>query len=190
VLPGQLLGGLTTLGITIWPVANGSARPGEAAVFRWVHDLPDWLHPPTWVLMQLGTLGAVPVTAGIALLASDRGLAARLVASGGSAYPAGQSGQATGPPRPAEVLTGVHIRGDPAGGHGYLSGHDPVAAPLAAAARGTLPRPAGRAALVAAPLVGLARIYVGAHLPWDVVEGLGLGWTVDALVTAVLPRRC
>jgi len=92
--------------------------------------------------------------------------------------------------RPAEVLTGVHIRGDPAGGHGYLSGYDPVAAPLAAAARGTLPRPAGRAALVAAPLVGLARIYVGAHLPWDVVEGLGLGWTVDALVAAVLPRRC
>jgi undecaprenyl-diphosphatase len=48
-----------------------------------------------------------------------------------------------------------------------------------------LPRlsPSGRAVVaVAVPVVGLSRMYVGAHLPLDVAGGAGLGLAVEAAV--------
>src|SRR5712691_7347853 len=38
----------------------------EATAFRAVNGLPDSLYPPAWVIMQLGTLGAAPASAGAA----------------------------------------------------------------------------------------------------------------------------
>ena len=55
---------------------------GEAQAFRAVNGLPGSLYGPIWVIMQLGTLGAAPAAAGAALLAHDRALAGRLLASG------------------------------------------------------------------------------------------------------------
>jgi len=37
--------------------------------------------------------------------------------------------------------------------------------------------------VTAVPLVGLARLYVGAHLPLDMAGGAGLGLAVEALVS-------
>jgi undecaprenyl-diphosphatase len=68
-----------------------------------------------------------------------------------------------------------------------LSGHAGVAVALGAAA---LPHlgPAGRAlALTAIPIVGLSRVYVGAHLPLDVVGGAALGLVVDAGIVLMRP---
>jgi len=86
-------------------------------------------------------------------------------------------------PRPAALLPATHRRGPAATGLGYLSGHAGVAAALGAAA---LPHlgPAGRTLTLAAiPAVGLTRVYVGAHLPLDVIGGAALGVAVDAAVT-------
>jgi membrane-associated phospholipid phosphatase len=48
---------------------------------------------------------------------------------------------------------------------------------------------AGRAlVLTAVPVVGLTRIYAGAHLPLDIAGGAALGLAVDAAV-AVAGRR-
>ena len=83
-------------------------------------------------------------------------------------------------PRPATLLPGIRRRGREASGLGYLSGHAGVAVALGAAA---LPRlsPAGRAlALAAIPLVGVTRVYVGAHFPLDVAGGAALGLAVNA----------
>ena len=54
-----------------------------------------------------------------------------------------------------------------------------------------LPRlgPGGRAlTLAAVPVVGLTRIYVGAHLPLDVAGGAALGLAIDAAMTLVSAR--
>ena len=86
------------------------------------------------------------------------------------------------------MLPGVRGRGRDAAGLGYLSGHAAVAVALGCTA---LPHlgPAGRAiALTAVPLVGLTRIYVGAHLPLDVAGGVALGLAVEATAELILGR--
>lgn len=41
--------------------------------------------------------------------------------------------------------------------------------------------------LTAVPLVGLTRLYVGAHLPLDIAGGAALGLAADAAADLVLP---
>ena len=180
----------------------GAARPDrvgswEASTFQAVNGLPDALFPPAWVVMQIGRLRCRARGRGY-------GVARRRPRAGGSSpgrrhwrlgvVEAGQAGSA--PPRPVALLPGTRGRGRDATGLGYLSGHAAVAVALGATA---LPRlgPAGRAlTLTAIPLVGLTRVYVGAHLPLDIAGGAALGLAVDAaqaLVTSRVrtqPGRC
>ena len=77
--------------------------------------------------------------------------------------------------RPSEFVPDLHIRGAAAHGLGYVSGHVAVISALAVAAWPYLGRQ-GRIAVVAlAGIVGVLRVYVGAHLPLDIVGGVGLG---------------
>jgi glycosyltransferase 2 family protein len=158
----------------------------EAQAFRAVNGLPGSLYGPVWVIMQLGTLGAAPAAAGAALLAHDRELAGRLLAAGTGTWALSKLvKQMVRRPRPAVLVSGARTRGRDASGLGYLSGHAGVAVALGTAA---FPRlgPSGRAVVAAVvPIVGLSRIYVGAHLPLDVAGGAGLGLAVDAAIALV-----
>jgi glycosyltransferase 2 family protein len=161
--------------------------PCETAAFRAVNDLPSSLYPPAWVVMQLGTLGAAPASAGTAWLAGDRQLAGRLLAGGTGAWILSKAvKRIVRRPRPANLVPGTHCHGRDAAGLGYLSGHAGVAVALGTAALPRLGR-AGRAlTLSAIPAVGLSRIYVGAHLPLDVAGGAALGLVIDAAITLVI----
>jgi undecaprenyl-diphosphatase len=89
-------------------------------------------------------------------------------------------------PRPSALIPETRLRGGEPTGLGYASGHAGVALVLVVAAWRDLPRSARVAAVPLAATVGFARIYVGAHLPLDVVGGLALGLTVDAFIEAAL----
>ena len=178
--------GTAALLVTAVAVHRDHVGPGEDAVFRAVNGLPDSLYLPAWVIMQLGTLGAAPAAAGVAWLAADGELAARLLASGTATWALSKLvKQLVRRPRPATLLPGTRCRGREAAGLGYLSGH---AGALGTAA---LPRlgPAGRALVLSAiPVVGLTRMYVGAHLPLDVAGGAALGLAVEAAVRLAQSR--
>jgi undecaprenyl-diphosphatase len=181
--------GTAALLVTAAAVRRDHVGPGEDLVFRAVNGLPDSLYPPAWVVMQLGTLGAAPAAAGVAWLAADGELAARLLVSGTATWALSKLvKQMVRRPRPANLLPGTRCRGREAAGLGYLSGHAGMAVALGAAA---LPRlgPAGRAlALSVIPVVGLTRVYVGAHLPLDVAGGAALGLAVEAAVRLAQSR--
>ena len=91
-------------------------------------------------------------------------------------------------PRPAALLAGTRGRGRDAAGLGYLSGHAGVAVALGAAALPHLSRAGCALALTAIPVVGLTRIYVGAHLPLDIAGGAALGVAVEAAVSLAKSR--
>ena len=55
--------GVVGLAASAVPVRRDSIGRREHRAFRLVNDLPDWLHRPAWVVMQLGALGAAPAAA-------------------------------------------------------------------------------------------------------------------------------
>jgi membrane-associated phospholipid phosphatase len=172
-------------------VAARGQRVGrsEARAFHVINALPDGLYAPAWTVMQLGSLGAVPAAAAAAAVAHDRPLAGRLLASGSATWALSKLVKRTvDRPRPAALLAGVRVRGAEATGLGYLSGHTGVVVALAAAAGPRLRPPGPAVALGIVPAVSLARVYVGAHLPLDILGGAGLGMAVEAAVE-LLPGR-
>ena len=179
----RLCAGIATVLATGSAARRERVGPWEAGAFRAVNSLPDSWQLPAWVVMQLGALGAVPVAAVSAWIAGDGELAGRLLASGVSTWGLSKVvKQIVRRPRPVALLSATRRRGREPAGLGYLSGHAGVAVALGAAAIPRL-RPAGRGlALAAIPVVGLTRVYVGAHLPLDIAGGMALGLSVEAAV--------
>jgi membrane-associated phospholipid phosphatase len=169
--------------VTALSVRRDRIGHGEARAFQAVNGLPDSLYGPVWVMMQLGALGAVPTAAVAALLTHNRELAGRLLVGGTGTWALAKLvKQIVRRPRPAALVSGAHTRGRDASGLGYLSGHAGVAVALGTAALPRLSPSALAVAAAAMPIVGLSRIYVGAHLPLDVAGGAGLGLAVEAAV--------
>ena len=181
--------GSAVLALTTTAIHKDFIGDREAALFRVVNELalPGWTWPGVWLVMQLGVIGAVPLVAVLALATRRLRLALDAVLAAGSIYLIAklvkefvQRG------RPQSLLGDVHILGEPARGLGYVSGHSAVAVALATVASPYLSRQARRVAWVLAGCVCLARMYVGAHLPYDVIGGAALGWAAGSLVLFVL----
>ena len=111
------------------PCGTTTSGLGRRGAFRAVNDGPDRARPTVWPVMQLGSLAAVPVSAGVALLAGRRPLAVRLAVAGGwraAAAKVVERVRVRG--RPARLLGGVHVRGTEVTGGGFVSGHAVAAA--------------------------------------------------------------
>jgi undecaprenyl-diphosphatase len=190
--PGDVLRlvlGLLVLLLTTSAIHKDFLGSREAAVFRLVNELalPDWTWPGIWLVMQLGVIGAVPLVAVVALATRHLRLALDAVLAAGSIYLIAKVIKAfVQRGRPDSLLDDVHILGEPAGGLGYVSGHSAVAVALATVASPYLGRRARRVAWALAVAVCVCRMYVGAHLPYDVLGGAALGWAAGALVHLVL----
>ena len=186
----QLSVSMAALLATASTVRHDRVGPREARAFRAVNGLPDSWYRSAWAVMQLGAFGAVPAAAATAWLAGDGELAGRLLASGTGTWALSKVvKQIVRRPRPGTLLPGIRYRGPEATGLGYLSGHAGVAFALGAAA---IPRlgPAGRVLTASAiPLVGLTRVYVGAHLPLDIAGGAALGLAVNAAAGLIRAER-
>jgi membrane-associated phospholipid phosphatase len=185
-----VLSSAVVVGLLSWiPVGGRNVSAWERSAFHAVNDLPGFLYAPVWVVMQLGNGLAIPVVAVAALAARRARLALVFLLAGGSAYLLADVFKAiVGRGRPGDFAIDVRVRGAVPSGHGYPSGHASVAFALGVAAWLWLGGRSRWVLLAAAVVVGLARVYVGAHFPLDVVGGAALG-TSCAAVVSLLVRR-
>lgn len=159
----------------------------EESMFGVINGLPNWLFPPVWVVMQAGNLLTVTVASLLALIVRRFRQGLDLAVAGVSAWLLAKwVKEIVGRARPAEIFDDVIVRGSPATGHGYVSGHAAVAAALAAALTPYLSRKWQVAVWFVVALVALGRIYVGAHLPLDVIGGVAMGWALGSIVHVLL----
>jgi glycosyltransferase 2 family protein len=88
--------------------------------------------------------------------------------------------------RQVNLLSDPHLRGHHDSGLGFVSGHAAVAVAIATLIAPYLGRRARWVAVAVAVGVCLSRLYVGAHLPLDVIGGAALGWAAGSLVHLLL----
>jgi undecaprenyl-diphosphatase len=155
--------------------------PAEAAVFQAVNGLPGWVSVVAVPVMQLGVFWAPAVVALVLVALKRRMAGAAVLTAGVAAYVAARlSKMAVGRARPRELLDVIVLR-DSAEGLGFPSGHAAVAMAIVVA---LVPYLAWRWrwTLFAVPvIVAFARVYVGAHLPLDVVAGAAIGVATASL---------
>lgn len=85
--------------------------------------------------------------------------------------------------RPDALVAGVEFAfGASIGGLGFPSGHVVVAFTIAVVFSPYLARPARWALYGVAGVVALARVHTGAHMPLDVIGGMGFGLALGSLV--------
>jgi membrane-associated phospholipid phosphatase len=141
-----VLGASVLLVSSFYATTHKTPGGAEEALFRLVNSLPRSFEIPLWVVMQTGSLAAVPISAGLALLARRPRLARDVGLAGSSAYAlAGLVKVVIERGRPGAILDSIVASGAQATGFGFPSGHVAVATALATAAGPHLPRRVRRA---------------------------------------------
>jgi len=179
-------------GLAILLLCTATVRPHdvgtlETDVFRLANDLPGDLFPAFFVVMQAGNVLAVGVAAALVAATRRFWLAANLAITGIGVWLLAKAIKSRiGRGRPVDLLPDVHLRGSHDNGLGFVSGHAAVAVAIATMIVPYLGRRARWVAVLVAVLVCISRLYVGAHLPLDVVGGAALGWAAGSLIHLLL----
>jgi membrane-associated phospholipid phosphatase len=162
-------------------VADGRVGPVERAVFDAVNRLPDWLYGPMLLFQYLGVL-AMPLVVAVGALAWRRWrLAGALVL----VVPLKLALERVAKllverERPGTTVPDAILRGVPSAGLSFTSGHAIITFAIAGLLVLVLPRRWGILAFVLATCNAVARVYLGAHNPLDVVGGAAIGLAIAA----------
>jgi membrane-associated phospholipid phosphatase len=182
-----LVASLAVFAVCAVIVAEGRVGPIERAVFHAVNGLPDWLYRPMLLFQYLGVL-AMPLVVALGALAFRRWrLAAALVL----VVPLKLALERVAKllverERPGTTVPDAILHGVPSAGLSFVSGHAIITFAIAGLLGLVLPRRWGIVAFVLATLNGVARVYLGAHNPLDVVGGAAVGLAIAATLDLVL----
>lgn len=168
-------------------VANGRVGPAERAVFHAINGLPGWLYLPMLAAQFLGVL-AMPLIFAVGALVWRRWrLAAALVLVVPCKLVLERVAKLlVHRQRPGTTVPGTILRGVPYHGLSFTSGHAIIAFAVAGLLVLVLPRRWGILTFVLAACNGLARVYLGAHNPLDVVGGAAIGLVIAAVLDLLL----
>ena len=185
------LAAATAVAVVCGIIASPGTVPGwEASIFHAINDLPDWLRAPMWVF-QLAGLLLVPLFVAAAALAFRRyrlAVALVLFVPLKLIVEKGVVKQLVERERPGTTVCNLdptcgHFRNVPLEGLSFVSGHAIIAWGIATLLWPYLPGRWRWIPVVIATLNAIARVYLGAHNPLDVVGGAAIGVAIGTLLT-------
>jgi membrane-associated phospholipid phosphatase len=182
-----LVASLAVFAVCAVVVADGRVGPAERAVFHAVNGLPEWLYRPMLLAQYLGVL-AMPLVVALGALAFRRWrLAAALVLVVPLKLVLERvPKELVQRERPGTTVPDAILRGVHSGGLSFTSGHAIITFAIAGLLVLVLPRRWGVVAFVLATCNAVARVYLGAHNPLDVVGGAAIGLAIAAALDLVL----
>jgi len=182
-----VLGGLVVLAACMFIVRSGEVGSVEEAVFHAINGLPDFLQAPVWLFQIPGILVFPLLVALVALLLRRYRLAAAMALS----VPIKLLLERrvvkvlVERQRPGTSVSDAILRDASPTGLSFPSGHAVLAFALAGLLAPYLGRNGRLVVYTLAALNGVARIYLGAHNPLDIVGGAGLGIAIAGALNLV-----
>lgn len=165
--------------------SNGRVGAAERAVFEAINGLPDALRWPMWVFQLLGLVLLPLAVAAVAVYYRRIRLAIALVALVPLKLLVEKAvvKELVQRERPGRTEPEAILRDVPSAGNSFPSGHAIIAFGIAMLLTPYLGRWGRVVVWALAALNGIARVFLGAHNPLDVVCGAGLGVALGGLLS-------
>ncbi len=182
ITPTQQLGLASALFIAATLLSRDAAISDlEIKIFNLVYTLPEFLRIPFYIITQFGSI-YVLLALGLFYVAKRHyHIVIRLLMTGTFAFLlAGFAKSIWGRARPEQLLPDI-VTLDISHGPGFPSGHTALAVALAFTIGHYIPRKYHWIPVVWIVGVALSRMYLGVHLPLDIVGGFAIGWFSYAL---------
>jgi uncharacterized protein (TIRG00374 family) len=154
----------------------------ERPIFQDINNLPHFLQGIMVLLTQFGSFGSFIIWVPVAWYLVNRRAAVTLVASGVLAWFVAKLAKLiVHRGRPQDMLDSVHLfSSEHFSGYGFPSGHATFSAACATVLYYQVSARYKKYILLVVFLVGVSRMYLGAHFPLDVLGGWALGAMVGA----------